>query len=119
MDTAKFYADLKFILDQPFRDAEFTVRRWSGAICNDYEIPLVLVCGLLRRPIYLSEPFELFLSEAPTHIAVKEIFLNSHLSDALTFDAHKNCITFKKEIPSELILEVADFVIDNGGGAVI
>ena len=116
VDMTDVYADLGFLLQHIERDQESAVKRWSSIPCEDYQVPLALLSGLLID-LWLAKGKATFPIRAkPEYHALAEIVRRSHLAELLVINEQDESIRLHSHVSQETLDEVAQFVTANTSG---
>lgn len=114
MNINHILADVQVLLEHVYVNPDLAVNKWSNEACNDFQIPIALILGLLIYSNDIGAAAEVTIRESLEHKAVVDIATNSQLSQVLEFNEREKCVRFRDKISLDTRNEIAKFISDNG-----
>ncbi len=109
-DLSAVYADIAFLQAHLYRAPDVAVKRWACVECQDYQIPIALLIGLLTAAVPPISRRSLRLHQQPEHEAVIEIVTRSHLSSVLRYDPTEQTIAYLDTVDASTREAIAQFL---------
>jgi hypothetical protein len=113
LDISQVLTDVAFIISNVYRDPAGAVKNWTDISCDNYQIPLGLIEGLLLSFCAPGQSHELQIRQVAEHDAVVAIVQNSHLNLVLQYDVARRVVRYRDEIPISIKEEIAQFIARN------
>src|SRR5690606_7629490 len=101
-ELSSILAEVVFLQQHIHVHSEQAVRRWSDVDCNDYQLTVALIVGLLSHPELKDA---ICLRCEPEYRAMSDIIRNSNVGQLLEVDDKQ--IRFRTTISKDLRAEVS------------